>query len=118
MRNLLSAGGVRWSNGANRNRVYSNKIKMGEDADYALYLCEFTALSVFYSRPYPLPWLTHAVCEAQITNPINLTGPSSKTVNYVVEKDPPLGLLICDSLVFRLRSDSWLLHYFLVARAT
>eukprot|EP00904_Undaria_pinnatifida_P001749 jgi/Undpi1/11575/HiC_scaffold_30.g13871.m1 len=30
--------GVRWSNGANRNRVYENKIKIIEGGDYALYM--------------------------------------------------------------------------------
>ena len=34
-------GGIRWSNGANFNDVYSNRIKTSESGDFAIYMCEF-----------------------------------------------------------------------------
>lgn len=37
------ADGIRWSNGANRNRVYGNTIRVGSDskARFAFYMCEW-----------------------------------------------------------------------------
>ena len=32
-------GGIRWSNGANLNDVYDNRIKIDEDGDFAIYMC-------------------------------------------------------------------------------
>lgn len=35
------AGGIRWSNGANYNDVYDNRIKTDETGDFSIYMCEF-----------------------------------------------------------------------------
>lgn len=35
------AGGIRWSNGANYNDVYDNRIKTDDTGDFSIYMCEF-----------------------------------------------------------------------------
>lgn len=53
---LDKKGGIRWSQGANRNDVRKNTITIddGEEDDYAIYLCEHFLFECVDLCPRPL----------------------------------------------------------------